>query len=41
VNVNPDISEEAGLAAAAYEAGIDYPQLIEAIVAAGMKRVRV
>lgn len=41
VNVNPDISEEAGLAAAAYEAGIDYPQLIEGIVAAGMKRVRV
>lgn len=41
VNVNPDISEEAGLAAAAYEAGIEDPQLIETIIAAGMRRIRV
>lgn len=41
VNVNPDISEEAGLAAAACEGGIDYPRLIETIIAAGMRRVRV
>jgi D-alanine-D-alanine ligase len=41
VNVNPDISEEAGLAAAALQAGITYPQLLETIIAAGMRRVRV
>lgn len=41
VNVNPDISEEAGLAAAAYEAGIEYPQLLELIIASGMRRVRI
>ncbi|MCC6918422.1 MAG: hypothetical protein IT548_04425 [Alphaproteobacteria bacterium] len=41
VNVNPDISHDAGLAAAAAEAGIAYPRLIEGIIAAGLRRVRV
>lgn len=38
INVNPDISHDAGLAAAAARAGISYPELIDGIVQAGLKR---
>jgi hypothetical protein len=38
INVNPEISDEGGMAAAALEAGLSYPDLIEAIVAAGLRR---
>jgi len=40
INVNPDISADAGLAAAAAEAGLSYRDLIEGIVQAGLKRAR-
>jgi D-alanine-D-alanine ligase len=40
VNVNPDISDDAGLAAAATRAGISYPDLIAGIITAGQKRAR-
>lgn len=38
VNVNPDISYDAGLASAALRAGISYPALIDGIVRAGQRR---
>lgn len=38
VNVNPDISHDAGLAMAALRAGISYPRLIDGIVKAGLRR---
>lgn len=40
INVNPDISHDAGLAAAAARAGISYPALLDGIVQAGLKRAR-
>jgi D-alanine-D-alanine ligase len=40
INVNPDVSHDAGLAAAAARAGISYRQLIELIVQAGMRRAQ-
>ncbi len=38
INVNPDISHDAGLAMAALRDGISYPQLIDGIVKAGQRR---
>ncbi|MFT3810819.1 MAG: hypothetical protein QM698_12945 [Micropepsaceae bacterium] len=38
INVNPDISDDAGLAMAALKAGISYPELIDGIVKAGQRR---
>lgn len=38
VNVNPDISSDAGMAAAAAEIGLDYVDLIRTIVDAGLRR---
>ncbi len=38
INVNPEISTEGGMYAAAAEAGLTYPQLIGEIVAAGLRR---
>lgn len=38
VNVNPDISSDAGMAAAAAEIGLDYVELIRTIVDAGLRR---
>jgi D-alanine-D-alanine ligase len=38
INVNPEISDEGGMAAAALQAGISYPDLIDAIVQAGLRR---
>lgn len=38
INVNPDISADAGLAAAAARAGITYPQLLGGIIEAGLRR---
>lgn len=40
VNVNPDISHDAGLASAALRDGISYAALIEGIVAAGLRRAK-
>lgn len=40
VNANPCISQDAGLAAAAHEASIEYPQLIETVLTAGLKNQR-
>lgn len=38
VNVNPDISDDAGMAAAAGEAGYDYPALLSLLIDAGIRR---